>query len=361
MFDRHVALLLALQASASNFDAGGVAVVAAPGAASTSNDTRSDSAALRASTLAAPCPEKPCPAHPGRTYCPSLTTPGQCDHPTHPPCPPCGGPAPGPSPQPIPPPPPKPTHRPWLDDTLPVPERVSLLMSVMTFEEKLLQLVMADLRNGPPPPGARGTPKNETSKVLALGGWGATAGSAVGPPAGPHSDVPGKSVRELDGDCSPPEGVECRIDNLRHMQLQFLNHTRLGIPISFVMETSHAGGPGSTIFPMGVTQGATWNTSLAHAVGEAIALEARSMGIDRGLSPEINVSCTPLHACNCPNMSVRFGAHFWPMLGCDFDPCAICCRLVRFVQIHASEGQRRILEKVRRSITLIHTLLMLLM
>ncbi len=291
-------VLLALEVWITIFD---VAAAAVSAKGSGTADNRS------APPVAAPCPSKPCPAHPGRTYCPSITTPGQCDHPIHPPCPPCNGPSPGPTPKPIPPPPPKPTHRPWLDATLSVPERVALLMSEMTFEEKLLQLVMADLRNGPPPPGSRGTQPNETSKVLALGGWGATSGNgaAVGPPGGPHSDVAGEAGYELESNCSPPGGVECRIANLRYLQLQFLNHTRLGIPVSFVMETSHAGGPGSTIFPMGVTQGATWNTSLAHAVGEAIALETRSLGIDRGLSPEINVRYVSLHTCNAPGAQAR--------------------------------------------------------
>ena len=88
----------------------------------------------------------------------------------------------------------------------------------------------------------------------------------------------------------------CRIGRLRELQLAFLNGTRLGIPLSFVVETSHCGAAGGTIFPMGVTQGSTWNTSLAHEVGQAIAKEARAWGGDRGLSPEINV-------CNDP----RFG------------------------------------------------------
>ena len=158
-------------------------------------------------------------------------------------------------------------------------------MHEMTFEEKLLQLVMADIRYGAP---TRNERWNETEKVLDLGGWGATAasGAAIGPPGGPHG------LQNGDG-CGT---IACHIANLRHLQELFLNKTRLGIPVSFVEETSHAGGAGSTIFPMGVTQGATWNTSLAHAVGGAIALEARSWGIDRGLSPEINV-------CNDP----RFG------------------------------------------------------
>jgi hypothetical protein len=47
---------------------------------------------------AAPCPAKPCPAHPGRTYCPSVDTPGQCDEASHPSCPPCVPPPPPPPP-----------------------------------------------------------------------------------------------------------------------------------------------------------------------------------------------------------------------------------------------------------------------
>ena len=43
------------------------------------------------------------------------------------------------------------------------------------------------------------------------------------------------------------------------------------------------------VFPMGVTQGSSWNTSAVGAVARAIALEARSWGGSRGLSPEISV------------------------------------------------------------------------
>ena len=87
--------------------------------------------------------------------------------------------------------------------------------------------------------------------------------------------------------------AECRIGRLRTLQLAWINGTRLGIPLSFVIETSHCGAAGGTIFPMGITQGASWNTTLAHVVGQAIAKEARAWGGDRGLSPEINVCTDP--------------------------------------------------------------------
>ena len=50
------------------------------------------------------CKPKPCPHHPGHTYCPSDSSPGQCDKPPRGTCPP--GPCGPPPPPPAPPPPP---------------------------------------------------------------------------------------------------------------------------------------------------------------------------------------------------------------------------------------------------------------
>jgi beta-glucosidase len=99
-------------------------------------------------------------------------------------------------------------------------------------------------------------------------------------------------------------GIECsgypagatmaeRISALRAFQQGAIAQTRLGIPITFAIETSHCGAAGGTIFPMGATQGATWNASLVGDVARAIAAEARAWGGDRGLSPEINVVTDP--------------------------------------------------------------------
>lgn len=99
-------------------------------------------------------------------------------------------------------------------------------------------------------------------------------------------------------------GIECsgypagatmaeRIAALRAFQQGAIAQTRLGIPITFAIETSHCGAAGGTIFPMGATQGATWNASLVGDVARAIAAEARAWGGDRGLSPEINVVTDP--------------------------------------------------------------------
>lgn len=75
-----------------------------------------------------------------------------------------------------------------------------------------------------------------------------------------------------------------------------VNSTRLGIPTSFIGETLHSGYSGGTVFPMPSSQGASWNASLVQEIAAAIALEARTSGVDRGFSPV-------LHFCTDP----RFG------------------------------------------------------
>lgn len=69
---------------------------------------------------------------------------------------------------------------------------------------------------------------------------------------------------------------------------------RLGIPASYYAETTHSGGaPGTTVFPMPCSQGASWNTTLVQRIAEINALELRSSGGDQGLSPILQVCTDP--------------------------------------------------------------------
>ena len=104
--------------------------------------------------------------------------------------------------------------------------------------------------------------------------------------------------------------MACRIANLRRLQLAALNETRLGVPITFVTETSHCGAAGGTVFPMGATQGATWDVDLVGEVARAIALEARSWGTSRGLSPEINVVTDLQIRTQLAPSAIRASIHF---------------------------------------------------
>jgi beta-glucosidase len=94
-------------------------------------------------------------------------------------------------------------------------------------------------------------------------------------------------------------GLQCGEDAstcvlaVNQLQAQ-LKKTRLAIPASIFAETTHSGGfVGSTVFPMPVTIGASWNTTLMEAIGSATASEARAAGIDQGLGPILQVCTDP--------------------------------------------------------------------
>jgi beta-glucosidase-like glycosyl hydrolase len=154
--------------------------------------------------------------------------------------------------------------RPWLNAAQPIAQRVSSLMAAMTLEEKISQL----------------------SYECPTLQWNTTGFASTG-------------IGSVGIECSTPAGdattcdMTCRIAMLRQFQLDAIRTTRLGIPTTFVVETSHCGAAGGVVFPMGVTQGSTWDTELVGEVQAVIALEARSWGASRGLSPEISIVTDP--------------------------------------------------------------------
>jgi beta-glucosidase-like glycosyl hydrolase len=170
--------------------------------------------------------------------------------------------------------PPRPTHavpppvplaqRAWLAPGQPIDARVRALLAVMTPDEKAMQLVY------------------ECADDLGAG-WNASSWAAT-------------SIGTVGIECSgyaPGTSMSARIANLRAYQQGALAYSRLGLPVTFSIETSHCGAAGGTIFPMGATQGASWNVSLVGELAAAIAAEARAWGGSRGLSPEINPVTDP--------------------------------------------------------------------
>lgn len=77
------------------------------------------------------------------------------------------------------------------------------------------------------------------------------------------------------------------------LQRYMLKNSRLGIPVDMVQETLHGGMQNGTIFPMPCSMGATWNVSLVHAIGRIIGVEARVGGATRAFSPELQVDTDP--------------------------------------------------------------------
>ncbi len=76
---------------------------------------------------------------------------------------------------------------------------------------------------------------------------------------------------------------------------EFVIHSnRLGIPAIFIEEGLHGyQGFDETVFPQSLNLASTWNTTLAHEEGAAIASEARANGIDMLLTPVINLAVDP--------------------------------------------------------------------
>ena len=83
----------------------------------------------------------------------------------------------------------------------------------------------------------------------------------VGRPAAPPGDIATKTVAARN-----------------QVQKYMVEGTRLGIPVSFIMETLHSGANDGTIFPMPINFGSSWNLTAMEAAARVIADEARAIG-----------------------------------------------------------------------------------
>jgi beta-glucosidase len=154
----------------------------------------------------------------------------------------------------------------YKDPTASVDDRTMDLLSRMTLEEKVAQMLN--------PVGASDDPNggfhvNVTSIISRYGAIGlGTIYTGVG---GCNSSFP------------------TRISCQNFLQSSIMASSRLNIPISFIGETLVAGTSGATIFPQPVLRGCGFNVDLESRIGESIARQARLGGIDRGLSPVLQV------------------------------------------------------------------------
>jgi len=151
---------------------------------------------------------------------------------------------------------------PYRDASLPIPQRARDLLSRMTVAEKVAQLLQPW----------------ETKSAAQVFAQFNTTGLGAWYLQMTDTRAPGGA-----GNCSGLVAAR------NAMQRLFVERTRLGIPVSFIVETLHSGGPGSTIFPMPANFGAAWNASAMTAAAAIIGAEARAVGADRGFSPVVNV------------------------------------------------------------------------
>lgn len=170
----------------------------------------------------------------------------------------------------------------YKDASLPIQQRVQDLLERMTTAEKIGQLIQ--------PMGWKMYKKETDGTVqiteefkaeLAQGGVGSLYGVLR---ADPWTEV------TLETGLTPRQGAVAT----NVIQRYAIEHSRLGIPILFGEECSHGHmAIGSTVFPVPLTVGSTWNTELYRSMCQAIAVETRSQGGAATYSPVLDVVRDP--------------------------------------------------------------------
>jgi len=157
--------------------------------------------------------------------------------------------------------------QPYKNANLTTELRVSDLLSRMTLDEKVGQMTMLSLSR-------LKTDKNGEVTQRSL-----------------EKLFKGNSIGCLE---SPFIGVE-EIAKYSEAADNYLRRkTRLGIPAIQIAECLHGQlAFGATIFPQAIAQGSTWNPELIKKMGEVIALEASSGGVDQALSPLFDLARDP--------------------------------------------------------------------
>ncbi|MFO7657204.1 MAG: glycoside hydrolase family 3 N-terminal domain-containing protein [Bacteroidales bacterium] len=156
---------------------------------------------------------------------------------------------------------------PYKNPALPADKRVKDLISRMTIEEKVSQLM--GLWNG----GVEDFKEeifNDPAKMKEIFGNGC------------HSIHPA------------PFGIKETVKLRNRIQKYLVEETRLGIPTLFVDEGQHGMmRPESTVFPQAIGLACSWNPELFEEVYSVVANEMRSRGTHHALTPVIDVCREP--------------------------------------------------------------------
>ncbi len=153
----------------------------------------------------------------------------------------------------------------YRDVALPLHQRVDILLSQMTLDEKVGQLRQCNL----------------SSEVLE----GEFKEGAFNRIFGDRGTGTLESPFFYAGDIA-------RLYN--EAQKYLVEDTRLGIPGLLIAECLHGHlAVGSTIFPQAIGLGSTWNPSLIEQMASAIALEASSVGVRQALAPVLDLAKDP--------------------------------------------------------------------
>ena len=158
----------------------------------------------------------------------------------------------------------------YKDPKAPVPDRVRDLLQRMTPEEKFWQLFMipGDLNNL--------RPGDYEKSIFGLQVSAATS-----------SDGTAQQLLKY----NTTETAAALATKINSIQKFFVEKTRLGIPIIAFDEALHGlVRKNATAFPQSIGLAASFDSSLMHRVGAAIAVETRARGIRQILSPVVNIA-----------------------------------------------------------------------
>jgi beta-glucosidase len=165
---------------------------------------------------------------------------------------------------------------------LPVEQRVNDLLSRMTIEEKIAQIVSAWENRGFFTDTAslfideKGTFLPDHAAIILKNGLGEMSRPSEGRGAGE-----GRSPREM-----------AAFTNA--MQKWVKENTRLGIPLLFHEECLHGSvAPRGTSYPQAIALASTWDPSLVHDVFSATAGEVRARGAQHCLAPVLDLARDP--------------------------------------------------------------------
>lgn len=173
------------------------------------------------------------------------------------------------------------SHYPYRDASLPIEQRVEDLLSRMTLEEKVGQL-------------------------LCLMGWNSyqIEGKKVGISEKFRNEVDSLHVGMYWAVFRADPWTQKTIANglnpelaakaANAMQRYVIEHSRLGIPLFIAEEAPHGHmAIGATVFPTGLAMAATWNSELMQQVGEVISKEVKLQGGHISYGPVLDLSRDP--------------------------------------------------------------------
>jgi beta-glucosidase len=174
---------------------------------------------------------------------------------------------------------------PYKDPRLPVDQRVADLLGRMTLEEKIAQTESMWVREQfKSLADDKGTfsPDQKTQELLKLG----------------LGQMSGVSQAASDSErATPPyfgKGPRATAVFTNAVQKYVIEHSRLGIPVTFHEEALHGlASPGATSFPQAIALGGTWDVDLVHEIFSTAAREARARGAHHVLAPVVDLARDP--------------------------------------------------------------------